>query len=128
MLATSAVEFPVTPRTDRAEPCERFANGRSPVTPVLSGSPVQLVSVPDAGVPSAGVVVPPQLLAPRARIMPGVAPSVRSSITLRDVACGAVVPPVGLPRMVPDVMLAIPPGGSPVALARLPDDGVSRAP
>lgn len=28
----------------------------SPLTPVLIGSPVQLVSVPDAGVPSAGVV------------------------------------------------------------------------
>lgn len=32
-----------------------FANGKVPVTPVVSGSPVQLVKVPEDGVPSAGV-------------------------------------------------------------------------
>jgi hypothetical protein len=33
-----------------------LATGRTPVTPVVRGSPVTLVITPDAGVPSAGVV------------------------------------------------------------------------
>lgn len=36
-------------------PVPPFATGRVPVTPVLKGSPVQLVNVPEEGVPSAGV-------------------------------------------------------------------------
>jgi hypothetical protein len=34
----------------------RFVTGRFPVTPVERGSPVQLVRVPDEGVPKTGVV------------------------------------------------------------------------
>src|SRR3954462_2104794 len=33
MLAKSAVALPVTPSTDNAEPCVRFANGKSPLIP-----------------------------------------------------------------------------------------------
>ena len=36
-------------------PLLRFATGRFPVTPVESGNPVQLVRVPELGVPRAGV-------------------------------------------------------------------------
>jgi hypothetical protein len=32
-----------------------FATGRTPVTPVVSGSPVRLVATPDVGVPRSGV-------------------------------------------------------------------------
>ena len=32
-----------------------LATGNTPVTPVVSGNPVQFVSVPDVGVPSSGV-------------------------------------------------------------------------
>lgn len=45
----------------------RFVTGRLPVTPVVSGNPVQLVSVPDAGVPSTGATnesVVPLVVAP----------------------------------------------------------------
>ena len=34
-----------------------FATGNVPVTPVVRGNPVALVRTPDAGVPSAGVVI-----------------------------------------------------------------------
>jgi len=37
-------------------PLLRFVTGKLPVTPVVNGNPVQLVSVPDEGVPNAGVV------------------------------------------------------------------------
>jgi hypothetical protein len=43
MLAPESVAAPVPP----------LARGKIPVTPVVSGSPVRLVAVPDAGVPSA---------------------------------------------------------------------------
>ena len=33
-----------------------FATGNTPVTPVVKGSPVQLVRAPDEGVPSTGVI------------------------------------------------------------------------
>ena len=33
-----------------------LATGKAPVTPVVSGNPVQLVSTPDVGVPITGVV------------------------------------------------------------------------
>jgi hypothetical protein len=36
-------------------PVPPFNTGSTPVTPVVSGSPVQLVSVPDAGIPNNGV-------------------------------------------------------------------------
>jgi hypothetical protein len=37
-------------------PLFKFVTGRFPVTPVLNGKPVALVSTPEAGVPNAGVV------------------------------------------------------------------------
>ena len=40
---------------DAEVPELRFVTGRLPVTPVVKGSPVQFVSVPDVGVPSKGV-------------------------------------------------------------------------
>ena len=40
---------------DALVPLFRFVTGRLPVTPVVNGSPVALVSTPDAGVPRAGV-------------------------------------------------------------------------
>lgn len=40
---------------DAAVPLFRFPTGRFPVTPVVNGSPVQLVSVPEVGVPRLGV-------------------------------------------------------------------------
>ena len=41
---------------DVVTPVPPLATGSVPVTPVLSGSPVQLVKVPEEGVPSTGVV------------------------------------------------------------------------
>jgi len=38
------------------EPGPPLATGRVPVTPVVKGYPVALVSVPDAGVPNTGVI------------------------------------------------------------------------
>jgi hypothetical protein len=38
-----------------AEAAVVFAFGRTPVTPVVNGKPVQLVKVPEVGVPSTGV-------------------------------------------------------------------------
>ena len=41
---------------DVVPPVPPFATGRTPVTPLESGSPVKLVATPELGVPSAGVV------------------------------------------------------------------------
>jgi hypothetical protein len=38
------------------EPVPPFATGRVPVTPVVNGSPVKFVAMPEVGVPSKGVV------------------------------------------------------------------------
>jgi hypothetical protein len=45
-----------TPYGGLLVPVPPLAIGRMPVTPVVRGRPVQLVSVPDVGVPSNGVV------------------------------------------------------------------------
>jgi hypothetical protein len=59
-LATAGAAHVASPRQNvEAEadvPELRFATGKLPVTPVVNGSPVALVSVPLAGVPIAGVV------------------------------------------------------------------------
>lgn len=59
--ASTLVNAPVplamtTPAVSVATPVPPFATGRIPVTPVVSGKPVQLVSVPDDGVPRTGAV------------------------------------------------------------------------
>ncbi len=51
-LAASAVEPVMFASTELAETWARFANGRSPVTPVVSGRPVALVRTNASGVPS----------------------------------------------------------------------------
>lgn len=43
-----------TPEPNEVMPVPPFATGRVPVTPVVKGSPVVLVSTPEAGVPRAG--------------------------------------------------------------------------
>ncbi len=54
------------------EPVPPLATGRVPVTPVVKGRPVQLVKVPDEGVPSTGVtrvglvIVCPEAISPPA--------------------------------------------------------------
>src|SRR3989344_14452 len=48
----SAVALVTFARTELADTCARLANGRSPVTPVVSGKPVALVSTSASGVPS----------------------------------------------------------------------------
>ena len=45
-----------TPAPKLVMPVPPLATGKVPVTPVVSGSPVQLVKVPDEGVPNTGVV------------------------------------------------------------------------
>ena len=45
-----------TPVPSEVIPVPPLATGSVPVTPVVSGNPVALVSTPDAGVPKAGVV------------------------------------------------------------------------
>ena len=45
---------PMLPPTEA--PVPPFASGNTPVTPVVNGKPVAFVRVPDAGVPSTGVV------------------------------------------------------------------------
>ncbi len=55
-----------------AAPVPPLATGRVPVTPVVKGRPVQLVKVPDEGVPSTGVtrvglvIVCPEAISPPA--------------------------------------------------------------
>ena len=55
---TADVPFPNTTllAVKVAAPVPPLATGSVPVTPVVSGSPVALVSVPDAGVPNTGAV------------------------------------------------------------------------
>jgi hypothetical protein len=52
------VPFPFTraPEVIEVAPVPPLATGKVPVTPVVNGSPVQLVKVPELGVPSTGVV------------------------------------------------------------------------
>ena len=60
---------------DAEVPELRLVTGRLPVTPVVSGRPVALVSVPDAGVPRTGatrVKAVPLVVAP---VMPPNAPA-----------------------------------------------------
>jgi hypothetical protein len=45
-----------TPVPREVIPVPPFATGKVPVTPVVKGSPVVFVKVPEAGVPKAGVV------------------------------------------------------------------------
>jgi hypothetical protein len=59
----ATLEIALVPAPTRTEPLVRvvapvppLATGNVPVTPVVIGSPVQLVSVPDEGVPNTGVV------------------------------------------------------------------------
>jgi hypothetical protein len=53
---TGEVESTLLPLpVELVTPVPPFATGRVPVTPVVSGKPVQLVSVPEVGVPKIGV-------------------------------------------------------------------------
>jgi hypothetical protein len=56
VVSTGEVERTVLPEpVEVVTPVPPLATGRVPVTPVVSGRPVQLVSVPEVGVPSRGV-------------------------------------------------------------------------
>jgi hypothetical protein len=89
----------------------RLAFGRFPVTPVVSGRPVKLVAVPDAGVPKA----PPTKYA---------APVPTSSVrAARRLALLGVARNVETPAASPLIPVAT---GRPVALVSVPDAGVPR--
>jgi hypothetical protein len=141
-------------------PVPPLATGRTPVTPVVSGKPVQLVSVPEDGVPNTGVTrvgefdktfepVPVDVVTP-------VPPLATGSVPVTPVVSGrpvqlVSVPEVGVPKIgvtrvgevertfepdPVDVVTPVPPlatgnvpvtpvvSGKPVQLVSVPEDGV----
>ncbi len=90
----------------------------SPETPVETGSPVQLVRVPEAGVPNAGVTKVGLVANTRA-------PEPVSSVTA-DIkfALDCVVRKVEIPTASPEIPVET---GSPVQLVNVPEAGVPNA-
>ena len=87
----------------------------SPLTPVLIGSPVQLVKVPDAGVPNVGVTKVGLVANTKA-------PDPVSSVTaVFKFALEGVDKKVATPVPNPEIPVAI---GNPVQLVNVPDVGV----
>jgi hypothetical protein len=106
--AVDAVVCPVPP----------LAIGRVPVTPVESGNPVQLVSVPDEGVPKAGVT------------NVGDVANTSDPVPVSSVTAFSKLSDVGVPKNVatpvpkPLTPVEI---GKPVQLVKVPDVGVPNA-
>tara|TARA_R110002126_G_scaffold77034_1_gene192261 strand:- start:67 stop:858 length:792 start_codon:yes stop_codon:yes gene_type:complete len=86
-------------------PVPPLATGRVPVTPVVKGSPVVLVSTPEAGVPRAGVTSEGELAKTTAPVPVEVVPPVPPLATAR-VPAKVIVPPevTGPPEVVSPVV------------------------
>lgn len=96
-------------------PVPPFATGNVPVTPLVRGNPVQLVSVPDDGVPKIGVTSVGEVANTHA---PVPVSSVIAAIRFAELGVAKNVATL-LPR--PDTPLLI---GKPVQLVSVPEDGV----
>tara|TARA_R110000868_G_scaffold12052_1_gene58495 strand:+ start:1223 stop:1870 length:648 start_codon:yes stop_codon:yes gene_type:complete len=107
-----------TPAPSEVIPVPPFATGSVPVTPVVIGRPVQLVSTPEAGVPSAGVT--------RA----GEVANTSAPLPVSSVTAAARFAEEGVPRNVATPVprpLTPVPTGSPVQLVSTPEAGVPSA-
>ena len=122
----SAFHVPVAVVPDRmmeyavvvAIPVPPLPTGRVPVTPVVRGSPVQLVSVPDEGVPKTGVTSVGDVAKTRA-------PDPVSFVTAAaKLALVGVARNVATPVPRPETPVEI---GRPVQLVSVPLAGVPRA-
>lgn len=103
---------------DALVPLFRLVTGRLPVTPVVSGSPVAFVRVPDVGVPSTGVT------------NVGEVANTRAPVPVSFVTAEIRFALVGVPRKVatPDPSPDTPVDtGSPVAFVSVPAEGVPRS-
>lgn len=143
-------------------PVPPLAIGKVPVTPVVSGSPVQLVNVPEEGVPRTGVVrvglVDKTTLPVPVEVVTPVPPLATGKVPVTPVVKGnpvqlVKVPEEGVPKtgvtsvglvdntVLPDpveVVTPVPPlatgkvpvtpvvRGSPVQLVKVPEEGVPR--
>jgi hypothetical protein len=143
-------------------PVPPFAIGKVPVTPVVSGSPVQLVKVPEEGVPRTGVVrvglVDKTTLPVPVEVVTPVPPLATGKVPVTPVVKGnpvqlVKVPEEGVPKtgvtsvglvdntVLPDpveVVTPVPPlatgrvpvtpvvRGSPVQLVKVPEEGVPK--
>lgn len=111
------VPFPNSTPVRVAAPEPPFPTGRVPVTPVVSGRPVQFVSVPLVGVPSRGVV------------SVGEVPNTNAPLPVSPVTAVARLELDGVPRKVatpvpsPLTPVEI---GKPVAFVSVAADGVPR--
>ena len=148
---------------DALVPPFKLATGRFPVTPVDNGKPVQLVSVPEVGVPKTGVTsvgeVDKTLLPDPVEVVTPVPPLATGRVPVTPVVSGSPVqlvsvPEVGVPNkgvtkvgevastLAPDpveVVTPVPPlatgsvpvtpvvKGSPVALVNTAAEGVPKA-
>ena len=92
-----------------------LANGNTPVTPVVKGSPVQLVSVPLDGVPSTGVTSVGEVAKHKAPL------PVSFVTAVARLALVGVAKKVATPAAKPLTPVLI---GSPVQLVNVPLDGV----
>lgn len=120
-----------TPVPKLVMPVPPFATGSVPVTPVVSGRPVALVKVAEAGVPSAGVT----------RV--GLVAKTKEPVPVSSDTAAARFALLGVPRNVatpvPRLVMPVPPfatgkvpvtpvvRGSPVALVRVAEAGVPSA-
>ena len=97
-------------------PVPPLSTGSVPVTPVLSGSPVALVSTPEAGVPSAGLVNVGEVSVTPAKVatVPPSETEVDPIVTAELVSCALLTVPVRLEV------------GNPVALVKTNAVGVPR--
>lgn len=116
LLAVKAeVPLPLSTPVKVVAPEPPFPTGKVPVIPVVRGNPVQLVRVPDVGVPSRGVT----------RV--GDVAKTRDPLPVSFVTAVAKLAEVGVARNVatpvpkPDTPVEI---GKPVQLVKVPDVGV----
>lgn len=99
-------------------PVPPFATGSVPVTPDVSGNPVQFVSTPDVGVPSKGVTSVGLVAKTRAPVP--VSPVTAAARFADDGVARKVATPVPKPETPVEI-------GRPVQLVRTPADGVPNA-
>lgn len=118
MFAVPLLPNSVTSAPTDVSPVPPLATPKVPVTPVVSGSPVQLVSTPDVGVPRSGVV------------SVGEVAKTKSPVPVSFVTAAARLALVAVPKKVamfaanPETPVLI---GRPVQLVSVPLDGVPSA-
>lgn len=102
-----------------AVPVPPLATGRIPVTPVVNGSPVAFVNVPEAGVPRIGVTSVGDVAKTR------LPEPVSSVIAVARLALDGVARNVATPVPRPETPVEI---GKPVVFVNVPELGVPSAP